>query len=126
MSASDLVNGAVDLYVHSNPDLLPRRTDDIGLARESATAGVAAAIHRHHYCPTAERSKIAQDATGFLLHGAILLNDSVGGINPTAVDLALRDGAVWIGLPTLSAAAMRAQTGWRATRYAKELAFGPG
>jgi Family of unknown function (DUF6282) len=125
MSASELVEGAVDLYVHSNPDLLPRRTDDLGLARESAEAGVATAVHRHHYCPTAERSRIAQDATGFLLHGAVLLNDSVGGMNPSAVELALRDGAVWIGLPTLSAASFRTG-GWRNTKFAEQLGFGPG
>jgi Family of unknown function (DUF6282) len=126
MTASDLVRGAVDLYTHANPDLLPRRTDDLGLARESAEAGVAAVVHRHHYSSTADRARIAQDVTGFPLLGAILLNDSHGGMNPSAVDLALRTGAVWVGLPTLSAAAFRQQTGWQSNQFAEALAFGPG
>jgi Family of unknown function (DUF6282) len=126
-AAGGLVAGAIDLYVHGKPDLLPRRTDDLGLARESAAAGLAAALHRHHYAPTAERSRLAADATGFPLLGAILLNDAVGGLNPAAVLLALEMGAVWVGLPTLSARAFRASGGGRAARaFDAALGFGPG
>jgi hypothetical protein len=126
-AAAGLVAGAIDLYVHANPDLLPRRTDDIGLARESDAAGLAAVLHRHHYDPTAERASIAAAATGFPLLGAILLNDSVGGLNATAVALALEMGAVWVGLPTLSARAFRATGGGRAApALGAALGFGPG
>src|SRR5262245_4634359 len=97
----EMLEDAVDLYCHANPDILPRRGDDIGLATESKQDGFRAALHRHHFSPTAERTQLARDATGFDLLGAIVLNDAVGGINPYAVELALRMGAVWVAFPTL-------------------------
>jgi Family of unknown function (DUF6282) len=125
--AGELIRGAVDLYIHSVPDLLPRRVDDLQLAADCKAAGLSAAVHRNHYCPTADRSKLAADATGFALLGAVLLNDSVGGVNPWAVDLALQLGAVWIGFPTLSAKAMRASGMARTSAPgAGALGFGPG
>jgi Family of unknown function (DUF6282) len=104
--ASDLIVGAVDLYNHANPDLLARHVDDFELAVESAAAGLAAVVHRHHYSSTAGRTAVVRNATGFALLGAITLNDSVG-LNPFAVDLALQFGAVWVSVPTLSARAFR-------------------
>jgi Family of unknown function (DUF6282) len=126
-STSDLIRGAVDCYVHASPDLLPRRVDDVQLAKDSAAAGLAAVIHRHHYSPTAERAALARSVTGFPILGAVLLNDSVGGLNPTAVELALEMGAPWIGLPTLSAKAFRAgMTALPPSPSAERLSFGPG
>ncbi len=118
--------GAVDTYIHSNPDLLPRRNDDDALARDAAAAGLAAIVHRHHYSPTAERSALARERTGFPILGAIVLNDSVGGINPWAVDLALQMGAVWVGFPTLSARWLRASRPPATGPHASAMAFGPG
>jgi Family of unknown function (DUF6282) len=122
---ASLVAGAVDLYNHANPDLLPRHNDDFGLAREAAAAGVAAVVHRHHYCSTAESTAVVRAATGFPLFGAIELSDSVG-MNPYAVDLALRFGAVWVSVPTLSAAAFRPGLKARRSAYTDALLFGAG
>jgi hypothetical protein len=123
--ASSLVVGAVDLYNHANPDLLPRHTDDLGLATEAAAAGIAAVVHRHHYCSSAEQTALVRDATGFPLFGAIELSDSVG-MNAYAVDLALRFGAVWVSVPTLSARAFRPGLVARESVYRDALLFGGG
>jgi hypothetical protein len=125
-AGAGFVVGAVDLYQHAEPDLLPRRGDDIALARDALGAGLAAAVHRHHFSPTAERSRLVAALTGFPLLGAILLNDSVGGLNPTAVELAVEMGAAWIGLPTLSARAQRQRLGRVPTAHRRALTFGPG
>jgi hypothetical protein len=101
--AAGLVEGAVDLYTHAIPDRFARRNDDLALAREAQAAGVAAIVHRHHYSPTAERARLASDATGFRILGAILCNPSAGGIDPTVVEHALDMGAVWVGYPTVGA-----------------------
>jgi hypothetical protein len=77
--------------------------DDIALARQIQAARYAAALHRHQYMPTADRARIVSDLTGFQLFGAIVLNDTAGGLNPRAVEYALRMGAVWVGLPTVDA-----------------------
>jgi hypothetical protein len=97
------------------------------LARESAAAGLSAVVHRHHYSSTAERARIASDVTGFRMLGAVLLNDSVGGVDPFVVDHALRMGAVVIGLPTLSARAFRAGMGvLQPSPLADAMRFGSG
>jgi len=124
---AELLDGAVDCYIHAAPDLLPRRVDDLALATESQAAGLAAVIHRHHYASTAERSQLARDATGFPVLGAILLNDPVGGLNPTAVRLALEMSAEWVSMPTLDALAFRRARATAApTAFDDRLAFGPG
>ena len=99
----------VDLYVHANPDLIPRHSDDLELSVVLKAAGFAKAVHRHHFTSTAERGRIAQEVTGFPLLGAVLLNESVGGLNPAAVHVALEMGAVWVGMATLSAAHYRSR-----------------
>jgi hypothetical protein len=120
------VRGATDLYTHASPDLLPRRGDDLQLAREAKDAGYAAAVHRHHFSATAERARLASDATGFRLLGAILLNDSAGGFNRDAVDLALRMGAVWVSLPTVNARWYRSRLARLSPERQKSVAFGRG
>jgi hypothetical protein len=122
----DIVRGATDLYVHASPDLLPRRADDLDLARSCSESGYRAAVHRHHFSSTVERSQLASTATGFDLRGALLLNDSVGGLNVTAVEVALRLGGRWIGLPTLSAARHREHVGSAPVRFRSALGLGPG
>lgn len=99
--------GAIDCYVHAEPDLLPRQGDDLTLAGACRRAGLRAALHRHHFAATADRAALARNATGFDLLGAIILNEQVGGLQPAVVEMALRSGARWIGMPTLSAAAFR-------------------
>ena len=106
---AEVVSSAVDVYVHAAPDLLARRTDDVGLAQELRRDGIRTAVHRHHFADTTGRARIASDASGFDLRGAIVLNDPVGGLNPHAVDAAIRLGARWVGLPTLDARRYRAR-----------------
>jgi hypothetical protein len=122
----DMLAGAVDCYVHGSPDPIARRCDDIGLARECAAARYAAAVHRHHFACTAGRAELARTATGFALLGALVLGDAVGGINPTAVELALRAGAAWISLPTLSSGVFRASLRSKPASVRGALGLGPG
>lgn len=103
----DILDGAVDLYVHAAPDLLPHQQNDLALAVTLKAAGLAGALHRHHFSPTTARAALAASATGFALKGGVVLNDAVGGLNPVAVEVALRSGAVFIGMPTLSARSFR-------------------
>jgi hypothetical protein len=125
-AAEALVRGAVDLYNHANPDLLPRHFNDIGMARVAQAAGVSAVVHRHHYVATDDRAAIASDETGFCVLGAIELGDAVG-VNPWAVELSLEGGACWVSLPTLSAAAQRRRlAAMTSSPYHRALNFGPG
>lgn len=100
----ECLNGAVDLHVHSSPDVMPRKGDDVLFAFRAQAAGMGGFVLKSHHVPTADRaSLVRQMVKGVELFGAICLNNFVGGINPQAVDIAGRLGAKVIWLPTVDA-----------------------
>ena len=108
-AARDLVRGAYDLHVHIWPDVVERRIDDIGLARRFAELGLAGFVLKSHYNSTAERAAVVRAAVpGIDVLGAIVLNRAVGGINPVAVEIAAREGARKVWLPTVDSENERA------------------
>jgi hypothetical protein len=101
-SARDLVRGGYDPHVHIAPDVMERRIDDLELARRFGEQGLAGFVLKSHYVPTAERASVVRAAVpGVDAVGAITLNASVGGLNPIAVEIAAREGARWVWLPTV-------------------------
>jgi hypothetical protein len=104
MPPPDFLTGAIDLHVHSAPDVDPRRYDDIDLAREAARAGMTAILIKSHQNSTAERATlVAKIVPEIRVFGGLVLNETVGGFNPAAVKLALAMGAKQIWMPTRSA-----------------------
>lgn len=100
----NLVRGAVDYHVHVSPDFVARRIDDVPLARRCLETGLAGFGLKSHYCPTAERARtVAATVPGVTVLGTITLNVAVGGLNPLAVEVAAREGARIVWLPTVSA-----------------------
>ena len=100
--ARELVRGAYDLHVHVEPDLAKRRIDDLGLAHRFAELGLAGFVLKSHYAPTAERAAVVRAAVpGVDALGAITLNAGVGGLNAQAVEIAAREGARIVWLPTV-------------------------
>jgi hypothetical protein len=100
----DFLHGAVDLHVHSKPDVDPRRFDDIDLAREAARAGMAALVLKSHQSSTVERAWLTSKVVPEIpVYGGLVLNETVGGLNPHAVQVALSLGARQIWFPTRSA-----------------------
>jgi hypothetical protein len=105
MSAQDLLRGAIDVHVHSYPDVRPRRLDDLQLVEQAAAAGMRALVLKSHVFSTAERAYLANRIyPEFRTFGGIVLNATVGGFNLDAVDAALKMGAVQVWMPTVSAA----------------------
>src|SRR4051794_12171870 len=57
-----------------------------------------------HYTATAERAAVVNAAVGARLAvGSVVLNHAIGGLNATAVEVAARQGARFVWLPTVSA-----------------------
>jgi hypothetical protein len=96
-----LLQGSIDLHIHSAPDIYARVLNDIELARQAQEMGMRAILVKNHFESTAGRARLATDETGFPVFGAIALNHAVGGLNPYAVDMALKMGAKVVWLPTL-------------------------
>jgi uncharacterized protein DUF6282 len=104
--ARELVRGGFDTHVHIDPDVIPRRVDDVTLAGLFAERGLAGFLLKSHYVSTAERARVVSRVApeGVRVLGAIALNASVGGLNPLAVEIAGREGARTVWLPTVDAA----------------------
>jgi len=102
--ARELVRDGFDPYVHAAPDFAPRRITDLELARRCAELGLAGFGLTSHYTATAERAAVVNEAAGRrVATGSIVLNHAVGGLNATAVEVAARQGARFVWLPTVSA-----------------------
>lgn len=100
--ARDLLRGAFDTHMHISPDVVERIIDDISLARKFQELGMAGFVLKSHYGSTAERAAVVRAAVpGVQVLGAIALNRAVGGINPLAVEIAAREGARTVWLPTV-------------------------
>ena len=100
-----MLEGAVDLHVHPAPSPLPRRIDAAEAARLAAEAGFRAIVVKSHHHSTVtdvlaleHEHAIPGDVKVF---GGIALNGPVGGVNPKAVDLALKLGGKIVWFPTI-------------------------
>jgi len=97
---------AIDFHLHTAPDVRPRKLDDFEAARQAAVRGMRAILLKSHVTLTADRAALAEQAVpGVRVFGGLALNAPAGGLNPAAVEMALRMGAAEIWMPTESAAA---------------------
>jgi Family of unknown function (DUF6282) len=100
--ARELLRGAYDTHIHVAPDVVPRIVDDVTLARRFLDLGMDGFVLKSHYNSTAERAAVVRAAvSGIDCRGAIVLNRAVGGLNPLAVEVAAREGARTVWLPTV-------------------------
>jgi hypothetical protein len=102
--ARELLRGAYDTHVHVAPDVVERKIDDVSLARRLQELGMDGVILKSHYGSTAERASVVRASVpGVQTLGAIALNRAVGGVNPLAVEIAAREGARTVWMPTVDA-----------------------
>jgi Family of unknown function (DUF6282) len=101
-----IVQGAYDLHVHVSPDVPRRKIDDVTLAHRFAEARLAGFGLKSHYTSTAERAQIVSAAVpGVRAIGTLTLNQAVGGMNALAVEIAAREGARIVWMPTVDSPA---------------------
>jgi hypothetical protein len=106
------LTGLIDMHIHSAPDVQPRFGDDIEIACQADQAGMRAILLKSHVTLTADRAGIAEKAVGQLrVFGGLALNETLGGLNPAAVETAVKMGAKEIWMPTRSAAHVVGETG---------------
>ena len=86
-SAFAQLEGVIDLHVHSAPDSGPRSIDALEIARMAQRHGMRALLFKNHYTSTSPLAYLVSQAVpGIESYGGIVLNRSVGGINPAAVE----------------------------------------
>jgi hypothetical protein len=96
------VEGAIDLHCHPYPDLFPRLADDFDIALAARDAGMKALMLKCHHENTVSRAYLVQRIVPDIkVFGGVVLNSYVGGINPAAVEAALRLGGREVWMPTV-------------------------
>lgn len=99
---NNILTGAYDLHVHSAPDVMPRKMNDLEMAQRIKDKGMKGYAIKSHYFCTSERAALIKNLYPEVnAIGAICLNNSVGGINPLAVEMAGRSGAKIVWMPTV-------------------------
>ena len=99
-----MIPGVFDMHIHTAPDLAPRKTDDLELARRAAQAGMGGFVIKSHLGSSVERALLINKMVpGVRVFGGVTLNFTIGGLNPFAVDAYVRLGAKEVWMPSLSA-----------------------
>jgi hypothetical protein len=101
----NLLKDVIDLHFHAGPDLRVRKLTYLEAALQAREAGMKAILIKSHATITADIAALLQPLVpGLLIFGGVALNDPLGGLNPHAVEAALKLGARQVWMPTLSAA----------------------
>lgn len=106
-----MLKGIIDMHVHSNPDIRHRAYDDFELMEAGIRVGARAIVIKTHQGTTVDRAYLCNKHNelthngdnNFTMFGGITLNRQMGGINPYAVESALKLGGKVVWLPTQSA-----------------------
>ncbi|MCP9952646.1 DUF6282 family protein [Actinomadura madurae] len=102
---ASVLDGLVDMHVHSGPSPFPRRFDHVEAAQDGARIGLRAMVAKSHHHNTqmdvlAMKGRLAEVAA--TVYGGIALNSTVGGLNVHAVRMCLRMGGKVVWFPTIS------------------------
>jgi len=101
-----LLHGAVDPHVHSGPSSASRLLDHVELARQASAKGYAAVVTKDHDYSGVTTAALIRDNFDMSakVYSGIVLNNTVGGLNPYAVEHTATMGGKIVWLPTLAAA----------------------
>lgn len=105
------LKGVIDMHIHSAPDVRQRKMNDLEIMEAAVARGIRAVVIKSHHVPTADRATLVNqvktekygEEIAFTMFGSIALNRFIGGINPWAVETALKLGAKVVWMPTNTA-----------------------
>ena len=96
----EIVKGSFDLRVNSGPDTQERRLNVLDTARAAYEGGLGGFVLKSPDYPTMPLASVLdQMYPGLQVLGSITLNKSIGGINPTAVQVSADLGAKIVWMP---------------------------
>jgi hypothetical protein len=99
-----LLEGAYEFHVHSAPSIFNRKQTDWQLVEDAKMARMGGLVLKSHESSTVERAFLINEKEPSIdVVGGIVLNQHVGGLNPYAVETALKMGGKVVWFPTISA-----------------------
>jgi Family of unknown function (DUF6282) len=85
-NTNTVLNGTIDIHVHSDPDSRPRSIDALDVAKLARSKGMRGIVLKNHYDPTGGLAYLVRkEVPGLEVFGGVDLNLTVGGINAAAV-----------------------------------------
>jgi hypothetical protein len=102
-----LMQGSIDLHVHSGPSTMARQLDHFEAVEQAAAAGMRGILFKDHHYSVGPFLPIMERLLGHLgvaMIGSLVLNNSAGGLNPAVVDFHLKSGTRMVFMPTAHAA----------------------
>ena len=97
----ELLKGAIDMHAHTAPALFKRHIDDAALAEIALQFGMRGFVLKDHDASTTGRAyyvnRMYPQVESF---GAVVLNRSVGGLNPYVAEAAIHYGAKVVWMPS--------------------------
>lgn len=113
-----LLEGAIELHVHTSPSLFPRKQSDWELVEDLKKAKMAGVVLKAHEAQTVDRASIIREKEkGLHVYGGLVCNHFTGGLSPATVDTAIRLGAKVIWMPTFSAEEHQRYFGRKKTKF---------
>ena len=98
------LEGMYDLHVHASPSIAPRKLTALEALKRASAEGMGGFLLVDHTYNTAMVAQVLNEMEYETeVFGAIILNESVGALNPFVVEAAIRMGARQIEMPTYSA-----------------------
>ncbi len=96
-----LLEGVCEMHVHVSPDLFKRSVSEVELAKEARSVGYKAVLSKDHFVVNSDRAQTVRAIVPEIhFFGGVVLNHTVGGINPKAVRAAIGYGAREVWMPT--------------------------
>ncbi len=103
---AELLKGAIDLHCHSGPSVMPRCLNHVEAIEQGEAAGLRAILFKDHYYSVTPVVALLEEIrpSPVQLFTGVPLNNTVGGLNPYAVEHGFKLGARLVWMPTFSAA----------------------
>ena len=97
----EILKDAIDMHIHSNPDIVKRLQDEYDIAVQAKKVGYRGIVLKQAtFYNAATASVITRLVPNFEIATGIVLNHWVGGLNPDAVYCAIALGAKIVWMPT--------------------------
>lgn len=100
----EIIKQAIDIHYHVGPEIIPRKYTARGLV-ENEMGKIGGFVLKNHFSPTVPFVEELGKNKKLQLFGGVVLNNSVGGLNPEAIRASamLSSNPVMVWFPTVNA-----------------------
>ena len=111
MQEYEMLDGIIDMHLHPAPSVPIRRYDFFQMARKAVEVNMRAIVLKPLEFTSMDKVYAAEKIIpGIRVFGGIVLDNAVGGLNPEAVENAIKRNAKFIWMPVFDADNTRKRT----------------